>query len=135
VKKSEQLMWVKLRAELMDSGNVFQRHEDKLSKGIPDLSIEWQGIGTVWVELKVVTNGKVIIRPEQINWLSERRNALFLIKDGDAWHGVKCLKTMRWHWHTVTTIEDVKIIINKNNRSHLSGFATGLEAIEWGLRA
>lgn len=70
-RKPEQLVWDRLRSA---AGNriLFQRHEDKLSAGIPDLSGVSHGI-QFWCELKAEgRGGKICLRQSQLNWMLRR---------------------------------------------------------------
>lgn len=70
-RKPEQLVWDRLRAAA-GSRILFQRHEDKLCSGIPDLSGVFQGV-QFWCELKAEgAGGRLKIRQSQLNWMLRR---------------------------------------------------------------
>jgi hypothetical protein len=50
---TEQQLWSFLLSKLK-GGGIFQRHEDRISQGIPDVSFSIRGIGHGWIELKAV---------------------------------------------------------------------------------
>lgn len=57
----------------------YQRHEDRYSPDIPDISFAYEGQHG-WIELKSAELGEVIkLRPGQINWLVRRGGHGFLI--------------------------------------------------------
>lgn len=88
-------------------GFHWQRHEDKLTKGIPDCSYGFDGVSG-WVELKTYDNWPdddseplkwADLKPEQVNWLSARgkvsHHCYILLEVG------KDPKTSHWlliHW-------------------------------------
>jgi len=68
----EQAAWAQLRLA-MDDYWVAQRHEDRFSVGIPDVSFVLPGGQGGWIELKAADpNGKVAIRRSQIVWMHRR---------------------------------------------------------------
>lgn len=77
-------MWVHLAAQMRGRWDA-QRHEDRYSVGIPDLSFALGGVDG-WLELKTIPAWpirkatKVRVRhltPEQVNWLGRREAAGF----------------------------------------------------------
>lgn len=70
-RKPEQLVWDSLR--LKSLGKIlFQRHEDRYSAGIPDLSGIKHGI-QFWCELKHADGSKrLLLRQRQLIWSLER---------------------------------------------------------------
>lgn len=82
-RKPEQLVWDSLR--LKSLGKIlFQRHEDRFSAGIPDLSGAMHGV-QFWCELKSAPNsGRLLLRQRQLNWMAERSE-----------HGVPCMLLAR----------------------------------------
>lgn len=40
--------------------------------GIPDVTLGKQGLGDVWIELKIVTSGRTLMRKEQYAWCMRR---------------------------------------------------------------
>lgn len=70
-RKPEQLVWDSLR--LKSSGKIlFQRHEDRFSAGIPDLSGVFRCV-QFWCELKHADGSKrLLLRQRQLNWMLER---------------------------------------------------------------
>lgn len=90
MKKPEQLVWLGLDREF---GNdwIAQRHEDKYSVGIPDVSFVY-GVHGGWIELKAAAAGERLkIRPEQINWMARRvtrgQPCILLARRGTDWAG------------------------------------------------
>jgi len=92
---SERAFWKKIKAELNSRKIGYQRFEDMLSEGIPDLCV-FVGGSTVWIELKYkklpkrpTTKIKVGLRPAQRVWLTKasRRGiesyVLTLLSDGN----------------------------------------------------
>ena len=80
MRKAEQKMWDFIRPKMKGLWDV-QRHEDKYSQGVPDLSFGIQGING-WIELKIMPkypknmNRPFMIRhftPYQKNWLKKRQ--------------------------------------------------------------
>jgi len=76
---TESKFWYRFRKVLKSNGIRFQRFEDSLSEGIPDLCLFING-KTVWVELKCkklpkrpTTIVKVGLRPLQRIWARQRR--------------------------------------------------------------
>jgi hypothetical protein len=68
----EQAAWAQLRLA-MDDHWVAQRHEDRFSVGIPDVSFVLPGGHSGWIELKAANlAGKVVIRQSQILWMHRR---------------------------------------------------------------
>lgn len=82
-RKPEQLVWDSLRIKSL--GKVlFQRHEDRFSAGIPDLSGVMRGV-QFWCELKSAPDsGRLLLRQRQLNWMAERSE-----------HGVPCMLLAR----------------------------------------
>jgi hypothetical protein len=91
--------WSPIKAELDKLRWHYQRIEDKLSPGIPDLNIHIpRGTGDVWIELKHVDevpryeNGNIDIglRPEQFIWLRDAkkagRNVVLIARVGKDWY-------------------------------------------------
>lgn len=72
-RKPEQVVWDSLR--LKASGKIlFQRHEDRHSAGIPDLSGVFKN-SQFWCELKHADRAKrLLLRQRQLNWMLERFN-------------------------------------------------------------
>lgn len=70
-RKPEQLVWDSLR--LKSLGKIlFQRHEDRYSAGIPDLSGVRRGV-QFWCELKHAEKSKkLLLRQRQLTWALER---------------------------------------------------------------
>lgn len=63
---------------------LWQRHEDRYSAGIPDLSGVFKG-RTFWCELKAATGGRALgLRQRQLNWMLERHE-----------HGAPCILLVR----------------------------------------
>lgn len=81
---SESSAWTTVRGHLVSlPGRVhIQRFEDKLSGGIPDTNVCWDGV-EFWLEAKYVkdlpkratTKVKVDLRPDQALWLETRQRA------------------------------------------------------------
>ena len=77
---SEDAMWGTMRDKLNKLGAHYQRFEDKLAEGIPDVNVKLPGVEVErWVELKhisgwpkrentLVTPGD--LRPAQVVWLT-----------------------------------------------------------------
>lgn len=86
----------------------WQRFEDTLSSGIPDLNGCYQGV-EVWIEAKVAKpSGKVAMRPAQVAWLTQRwasgGRAWILVERGDrlrAWQGGYALSLSTYGWDGV----------------------------------
>jgi hypothetical protein len=90
--------WPPIKIELDRRRWHYQRIEDKLTPGIPDLNIHVPGVGDVWMELKHVDalpryeNGNIDIglRPEQFIWLRDAkksgRNVLLTARVGRDWY-------------------------------------------------
>jgi hypothetical protein len=62
----EQKVWDQFRRAAPE-GLMLQRHEDKFSLGIPDVSFMWAGTSG-WVELKNASEGSFFVRPAQYAW-------------------------------------------------------------------
>lgn len=89
MKKPEQLAWVCMRRE-MTGRWVAQRHEDRYSKGIPDVSFVLTDGRAGWIELKAA---RFIIAPEQVQWMVERSKfgvcCIVAARADDGWVGVR----------------------------------------------
>ncbi len=93
--------WPRLKAELDKRRWHYQRIEDKLTPGIPDLNIHVPGQGDVWIELKYLDtlprtdNNKVTIglSREQFIWLRDAsqagRTVWLMARIGRDWYGWK----------------------------------------------
>lgn len=68
--KPEKALWNYVSAGMNNRWDC-QRHEDRYSKGIPDVSYGINGVNG-WIELKISKQGKVNISQEQINWAISR---------------------------------------------------------------
>jgi hypothetical protein len=68
----EQKVWDTLKRR-MPEDFIPQRHEDKYSAGIPDLSFVWRGVSG-WIELKNATPS-FEVRPAQLAWMTKRSKA------------------------------------------------------------
>jgi len=74
----EDTLWAYLRTGLRGRWHA-QRHEDKLTKGIPDISYAMQNVDG-WIELKALddwpkygdTPVRLNLTPDQANWLRDR---------------------------------------------------------------
>ncbi len=98
--KESRLAWGPLKVELDKLGWHYQRLEDKLTPGIPDLNIHIPKRGDVWVELKcislplypIIINTKICIglRPEQYIWLRDAakagRKCCLVARIGPVWY-------------------------------------------------
>lgn len=95
--KPEQLMWNHLSAVLTTFA-IAQRHEDKYSPDVPDVSFVRRSDGvTVWVELKTIDKWSPAVtkvphlRAGQVNWLKSRSNLgapvfmLLWIRESNEW--------------------------------------------------
>jgi len=78
---SEKTFWKSIKISLKRENIIFQRFEDMLSEGIPDLCVFVNG-ETVWIELKYKklpvrksTKIKVGLRPAQRVWLHKANNS------------------------------------------------------------
>ena len=92
MRKPEQLAWDQMRVA-MEPFWVAQRHEDKHSVGIPDLSFSLSGGRTGWVELKAADDrGRFRIRPAQILWARRRAalgtDCLLMVRSSVGWAGI-----------------------------------------------
>ena len=87
MRKPEQLAWVNMRRE-MSGLWVAQRHEDRFTCGIPDVSFVLPGGVGGWIELKAGDRFKV--SPEQIQWMLLRARygqcCILAAWDGRVWH-------------------------------------------------
>ena len=93
MQKPEQLVWQSLRPLLVAAGAVVQRHEDKYSVGIPDVSVVYGG-RSGWIELKAArtSHTPLKLRDAQHNWMASRTNAgcpSFILAHvaGGRWYG------------------------------------------------
>jgi len=68
--------WRKLRPLMREAapGIVVERIESWSTPGFPDVSGCWLSCD-FWLELKIVRNGKVKMRPSQVRWLEQRWKA------------------------------------------------------------
>lgn len=90
-RKPEQLAWDNLR---LKSGSriLFQRHEDRLSGGVPDLSGIYSGT-QFWCELKASRGlERIVLRTRQVNWMAKRSESgvpciLLARREPDEWAG------------------------------------------------
>lgn len=90
---TESALWVQLN-EIMKDKWVATRHEDILSKGVPDVSFSMPSVSG-WIELKTaftIVKDRLKIRsltPEQRIWLHKRRSiggrVWVLCADHDQW--------------------------------------------------
>lgn len=80
MKKPEQQQWIKLKAAT-EKHIMWQRHEDRLSPDIPDLSFQTP-YGGGWVEMKTLDQWPARsttavnlphLKEGQVNWLQKRR--------------------------------------------------------------
>lgn len=72
--KPEQRLWL-IFSRHYHRAALLQRHEDRLSPDIPDVSFVDRSTGTCgWVELKVLRGWGACshLRPGQVNWLRDR---------------------------------------------------------------
>jgi len=91
MKTPEQLAWIALQRS-MGAGWIVQRHEDRYSSGIPDVSYVLPGGAAGWIELKA--GDRFEIRPDQANWAAARagwgaRCLVMAPGAGDQWAGVR----------------------------------------------
>lgn len=96
--KEASLTWAPLQKELIKLNWHYQRLEDKLALGVPDLNIHIPNGPDVWLELKYAncpkdpTLGSIEIglRREQYIWLRNARRAgricYLLARAGSSWH-------------------------------------------------
>ena len=87
----EQRVWDSLRRH-MPEDFLPQRHEDKYSPGIPDLSFVWRGVQG-WIELKAA-RPQLLMRPEQVRWMLRRSRegvpCILLARYGrEDWAGIR----------------------------------------------
>lgn len=86
----EQRVWDTLKRR-MPEDFLPQRHEDKYSSGIPDLSFVWRGVSG-WIELKSASPA-IHIRPAQAAWMLKRTRAgvpcILLARHQLLWAGVR----------------------------------------------
>lgn len=91
----EQKVWDYLRRK-MPPEFVPQRHEDKYSSGIPDLSFIWRGVSG-WIELKNATPS-FNLRPAQLAWMTKRMRAgavcILLARYDNQWAGCRITEGM-----------------------------------------
>lgn len=92
------LVWAPLRNELIKLGSAvhYQRFEDKLTPGIPDLNIKFRNGLEAWVELKYVVAPapsnivNIGLRREQYIWMREGKLAgrlcYLLARIGSIWY-------------------------------------------------
>lgn len=59
-----------LKNQLMPMSDP-QRIENTTSRGVPDMNVCYQG-KEFWIEAKLFTGGRVLIRPEQHAWMMRR---------------------------------------------------------------
>ena len=70
--KPEQLANAYFRDKARAAGWMTQRHEDKISTGIPDISFV-SPCSDGWIEMKATTGDRALkIRIAQVNWLCDR---------------------------------------------------------------
>lgn len=76
MRRPEQIVWQRLRPQLVKAGALVQRHEDRLSVGIPDISIVLDG-RSGWIELKAAATvtSALKLRDQQHLWMAARTNA------------------------------------------------------------
>lgn len=113
-RKPEQVVWDDLRAQ-SGSRILFQRHEDYLSAGIPDLS------GVIyrtqfWCELKAARGSESLrLRQRQLNWMNMRQEAgvpcfLLVRREPREWAGC-VMDRDNWSWLSnrikSTTFDDI----------------------------
>lgn len=110
--KPEQIMWTKFE-RMTRSRLLCQRHEDRLSPDIPDVSYVDRANGVCgWVELKTIeawsasTTRIRHLRPGQVNWLRARgilgsaAYMLLWVRHSDEWlwfHGADVTHAMAEH--------------------------------------
>lgn len=114
-RKPEQIVWDDLRTR-SGSRILFQRHEDYLSEGVPDLS------GVIyrtqfWCELKASRGLESLkLRQRQLNWMDIRHAAgipcmLLVRRAPGEWAGCP-LSRDNWEWLsnniTNTTFDDIR---------------------------
>ncbi len=68
--------WRKLRPLMRAAapGIVVERIESWSTPGFPDVSGTWKG-QDFWLELKIIRDGRVKMRPDQVRWLERRWQA------------------------------------------------------------
>jgi hypothetical protein len=82
--------WKPLRTALVAVRWHFQRLEDAITRGIPDVNIHLPGGPDWWLELKCTVSGPVTLRPEQYVWLLKAsaagRKVGVLVRYGPRWY-------------------------------------------------
>lgn len=91
MKKPEQLVWSALQRRMVGEW-IAQRHEDRYSPGIPDVSFVRNGVSG-WIELKHADKNEPLkIRPGQLNWMKSRVDAgcmcILMTRRDSIWTGV-----------------------------------------------